>query len=176
MLRKLQIRQTPVVALLVLSMLGHGLQAYETTGNTGCRCAANSIESIGPESPNRAPSSCCTKSKVESDCCSTQLEPASRCCSTKLEPASSCCCNPNAQVCECDDCSCGDQDSPGQSLPAIPPNETHEVVSPTSICAASRLGLLRCCDFKRLSWPQGFSNHAAQSSKQTCVLLSRFTC
>lgn len=162
---KLQFRQTSIVALLVLSMIGIGMQTFETVVDTGCRCATNSLESNADDRASDAAESCCSKTSIESDCCSTTVR-----------PASPCCCNPNATVCECGDCSCSEEKSPHQPIPAIPTNETIQVVTPTLICASARFGFSRPCTLKRLSWPQTFSVHAALSSKQTCVLLSRFTC
>lgn len=147
-----QIRKTSVVALLVLSMFGFGMQDLKSATKAGCQCSMNSVEGSSNWIDTRS------------------------CCSEKANLASPCCCNPDAKVCQCGDCRCGEEESPSQPLPAIPTNEINEVVSPTLICSAIELGFPNPGELKKLSLPKPFSAHAARSSKQICVLLSRFTC
>lgn len=150
--RSIQIRKTSVVALLVLSMLGFGVQQFESAKDAECRCAANLDGDSGGGSD------------------------AESCCSQTAELTSPCCCNPNAAVCKCEDCQCGQKQSSDEPPPAIPINETNEVVSPTLICAAPQIGFPNPCELKKLSLPKPFSARVVLSSQQTCVLLSRFTC
>ncbi len=149
---KTKIRKTSVVALLVLSMLGFGIQTFESVKDAECRCAENLAGDSGGGND------------------------AESCCSQTAELTAPCCCNPNAAVCKCEDCQCGQKQSPDEPLPAIPVNETNEVVSPTLICAAPPNAFPHPCELQKLSLPKHFSARAVLSSQQTCVLLSRFTC
>ena len=157
--RNITIRKTPTVALLVLSVLGLGMQMFLPANEAGCQCATDSVQASGNDHDIK---SCCSKPIVDSGCCSKEPE-----------LATACCCNPNASVCDCDDCNCSEEKSPGQPLPAIP---TSEIVTPTLVLAAPELGFPNPCEPKTLNVPKPFSAAAVLSSKQTCVLLSRFTC
>jgi hypothetical protein len=61
-------------------------------------------------------------------------------------------------------------------LPAIPTNETTEVVTPVLICAAPIVGYPCNREVQRVDYQNTAAEFAALSSQETCVLLSRFTC
>ena len=169
---KATIQRSMLATLLVFATAALGLQPLVFSSSSSCEC--NAVETGDVQS-----------AATESSCCSEPVQAASEhsCCSAK-PPASAkpttkkgCCCNPAATECKCVDCKCsvGDEDSFPAS-PAIPTNETTETVSTVLICAAPFVGYPRETDKRRFSFPRFAVDFAALSSKQTCVLLSRFTC
>ena len=166
------IQRTLLATLMVFATAAIGLQPLVFSSSSSCEC--NAVETGDVQS-----------AATESSCCSEPVQAASEhsCCSAK-PPASAkpttkkgCCCNPAATVCKCVDCRCsiGDEDSIPAS-PAIPTNETTEIVSPLLICAAPFVGHPRETGKQRFSNPRSALEFAALSSQELCVLLSRFTC
>ena len=155
MLRKLQNQRILLVALLVLTMFGFCAQSLTSASKSKCNCEAGS--------------SAANDVLVDTvSCCSTQSS----------ERSSKCCCNPDAQVCECGDCDCGEAEVPnwpGPAVPAIPANERNEVTSPTLICAAPNVDFSRDGELKEVGCDLSVVC-SARTAQQTCILLSRFTC
>ena len=159
-----------LATLLVFATAALGLQPLGFSSGSSCECNATETSNV-------------QSAVTESSCCSGSAQTADQsCCSAKpLASAKTttkgCCCNPEATVCKCVDCKCslGDQDSIPAS-PAIPTNETTEVVSPVLICAAPFIGHPRETGKQRFSNPRSALEFAALSSQELCVLLSRFTC
>ncbi len=149
-------------ALLVFAIFA---QPFFISSRSGCSCDTTSsvtAATLGYES------SCCnnqTKEQAQNDCCAS-----------KPATPKECCCNPIASVCECDDCGCSVDNDKNSPLPAIPTNETTEVVTPVLICAAPVVGYPRDREVRRVDYQNNAAEFAALSSQETCVLLSRFTC
>ncbi len=163
---KLTIRRTMVATLMVFATAVIGLQPLVFTSGSSCTCDAN--VSVNADA-----------SVDESSCCNSVAEEQAQtgCCSSKPAVLSKCCCNPEAVVCGCGDhCGCSEDSDSNSSLPAIPTNETTEVVTLSSVCAAPFVGYPRESEVKQVDYSNSAAEHAARSSQQTCVLLSRFTC
>ena len=157
------IRRTMLATLMVLATAAIGLQPLVFSSGSDCTCEAN--VSVGANA-----------SGDESSCCNSLVEEQSSCCSSKPAMPMKCCCNPEATVCGCNNCGCSEDNDSNLPLPAIPTNETTEVVTPTLICAAPLVGYPREIEVKRVKYQNAVPEFAALSSQQTCVLLSRFTC
>ncbi len=163
LLIKLHRRNTVFVALLVLALSGGGLQPFSASTLPNCNCQAK-FKCAGEDS-----------SRIKDTCCCAAKAEKSSCCSQK-KPSSKCCCNPDALVCLCVDCKCGQKQQPTKPLPAIPTNETNEVCPPTLICLTASVNYPRNCSSEQTGFPSVAVTHRARSSQQTCILLSRFTC
>ena len=176
MKNKSTIRRTILTALLVFATAAIGLQPFvlSAISDSGCTCGVTESPAAATVVAAEPASSCCASPVPEQEqvCCSAKP-------TALVEPttANGCCCNPEATECKCVDCKCsvGDEDSFPAS-PAIPTNETTEIVSTVLICAAPFVGYPRETDKRRFSFPHFAVDFAALSSQQTCVLLSRFTC
>ena len=160
---KLTIRRTMLATLMVFATAAIGLQPLVFNSGSGCTCDAKASADA---------------SANETTCCSNLAEELEQtgCCSSKPATATKCCCNPEAAVCECGDCGCSQDNDHSSPLPAIPTNETTEVVTPTLFCAAPFVGYPREIEVKQVDYQKAVAEFAALSSQQTCVLLSRFTC
>ena len=158
-----KIRRTLLTTLMVFATAAIGSQPLAFNSGSSCTCGATV-------------SADADASGDESSCCSSLAKKQSSCCSSKPAVAKKCCCNPDAAVCQCGDCGCSDDNKSNSYLPAIPTNETTEVVTPTLICSAPSVGYPRESTIKRVDYQNTFAEYAALSSQQTCVLLSRFTC
>jgi hypothetical protein len=142
-----------------------GLQPFVSSSGSGCSCDTTSsvtAATLGNDS------SCCNSLKKE--------QAQTDCCASKPASAKECCCNRIASVCECDDCGCSVDNDKNSPLPAIPTNETTEVVTPVLICAAPIVGYPRDREVSRVDYQDTAAEFAALSSQETCILLSRFTC
>lgn len=141
-----------------------GLHPLIFDSGNGCECG---VESTANVSLDGEATSCCSSSSAETkqpSCCSNQV-------------AKKCCCNPNATACGCgDSCQCSGSSKPVPIVPAVPTNESSEVVSVTLICSAPLVGFPKTCQTQQTCYPTSAATHAARTSQQTCVLLSRFTC
>lgn len=162
------IRRSMIATLLVFATVAIGLQSLAFNSGCGCECSAS-------ESGKAA------ASVVESSCCSTPVPVSEHsCCSIEqATPTASkgCCCNPEATVCKCVDCKCNVKDEqPIPQSPAIPTNETIEIVSPVLICTVPLVCHPRDAGILRVAPPWSALEFAALSSQERCVLLSRFTC
>ena len=154
---KSKTQRTLLAALMVLATSAIGLQSFAFESGARCSC----------ETSNSVVASCRESSEVQMQ---------GSCCSPKHENTNPCRCNPVALSCECSDCGCSDDNESHAPIPAIPSNETSEVVTPTSICSAPFFGFPRASEIKQSAFPKSVLDHATLSSQQTCVLLSRFTC
>ena len=166
------IRRSMLATLLVFATAALGLQPLVFSSNSGCECKATET---GDVHFSVAESSCCASPapKQVDSCCSSNPTASTQQMTTK-----GCCCNPEANVCKCVNCKCSlkDKDSSITSSPAIPMNETTEIVSPVPICPAPFVACPHETGKQRFGFPRFAVDFAALSSKQTCVLLSRFTC
>lgn len=158
-------RRSLLATLLVFATAAIGLQSSVFNLHTGCACDAVITSN---SNVSAASSSCCSSS--------ADVQEANACCSSKALTAKGCCCNPQASSCECSDCGCVDDDDSNSSLPAIPTSETVEVVTLTLTGIAPWVDYPRGNEIKRLVRSNSVAEHAALSSQQTCILLSRFTC
>ena len=150
-----------LATLMVFSTAAFGLQPLVFNSQSQCDCSAN-VE------VDNSTATCCNES--------VEVQIDRSCCSSKPTSLNKCCCNPEATVCQCGNCECGEDKNPSQPIPAIPSSETNEVVSPTLICAAPFVGYPQESQIKRVGLPNKACEFAALTSQQTCVLLSRFTC
>lgn len=158
-------RRPLLAILLVFATAALGLQPLVFDLESGCSCDAMVTSDLSESAAN---SSCCSSS--------AEGQETAGCCSSKPVTKNKCCCNPQVLACECGDCGCGEGNDSKSSLPAIPTTETTEVITPTLICAAPFVGFPRESEVKRVGYSIDVAEHAALSSQQTCVLLSRFTC
>lgn len=168
---KSTIRRSMLATLLVFATAALGLQPLVFKSGSGCECNATDTSEV-------------QSAVTKTSCCASQVpEQEQNCCAAKpvvsivQTPTKGCCCNPEATFCKCGDCKCSleDKDSIPAS-PAIPTNETTEVVSPVLVCAAPFVAYPRETGKRQFSYPRSEVEFAALSSQQTCVLLSRFTC
>lgn len=150
-----------VATLMMFASMAISLQPPLVGSGTGCTCDAKTTVEARV---------------ITASCCGDQFKQQQSCCSEKQVNPKLCCCNPIASVCECGSCGCSENDESNSPLPAIPGNETVELIVPTLICAGPFVGYPRECDVKRVGFPRTAAKHAVRSSQQTCVLLSRFTC
>lgn len=163
-------RRSLLATLLVFATAAIGLQPLVSSLGAGCTCDAKlTSDTSGSDT---------SVSSSKSSCCSISGEQVQTgCCSAKPVTTKKCCCNPQASVCECGDgCGCSEGNAPNSLLPVVPSNEKTEVVTSSLIYAAPFLGYPRESDIKRVAFPNSVAEHAALSSQQTCVRLSRFTC
>lgn len=155
-------RAVLVAIRMMFAMVAIALQPQLSSSGSGCDCSTT--ESQVP-------------TNTSSTCCGIQKEEApSTCCSSDREESKQCCCDPTASVCECGACECSEDNDNHSPLPAIPANETTEVVTPVLICAAPIVGYPREREVSRVGYQDTAVEFAALSSQETCVLLSRFTC
>ena len=165
MRHKFQTRRDVLTATcMMIATMAIGLQPLLFNPGSGCTCNAKNLlvasEYVG--------TSCSELAEQQ-----TQVS----CCSLKLASANKCCCNPDATVCECGSgCGCSEGDDTHSTLPAIPTKEATEVVCPVFMYSAPMVGLPRETENNRADFPKSAAEHAARSSQETCVLLSRFTC
>lgn len=162
------IRRSMIATLLVFATAAIGLQPLAFNSDSGCECSA--VES-GKVVASVTETSCCATpvAALEQGCCST----------TQPSPSATkgCCCNPEATLCKCVDCKCNVKDEqPIPQSPAIPTNETIEIVSPVLICSVPLVCHPRDAGARRLAHQRSALEFAALSSQERCVLLSRFTC
>ena len=156
------IQRTLLATLMVFATAAIGLQPLVFSSGSACSCDAMASVDANADS---GVSSCCGGSVEEVSCCS----------SMKAEPKP-CCCNPEASTCQCGDCGCSESKESHPPTPAIPTNETNEVVISTLICAAPFVGFPKASEQKRAAISKTVADHATLTSQETCVLLSRFTC
>lgn len=162
---KPKIQRTLLATLMMFATAAIGLQPLVFSSGSGCTCETTgsvTADISGSES------SCCSSLKIE--------QGQTDCCASKPATPKECCCNPIASVCECGDCGCSVDNDKNSPLPAIPTNETTEVVTPVLICAAPIVGYPRDRNVLRVVYQDTAAEFAALSSQETCVLLSRFTC
>jgi hypothetical protein len=160
-------RRPLLATLLVFATAAIGLQPL--VFNLGATCTCNAKPITSDTSVSTSNSSCCSSSG--------EHQVQTGCCSAKPVTTKKCLCNPQASVCECGDgCGCSEANDSNTLLPAIPTNEKTEVVTSTLICAAPFVGYPRESEIKPDAYRNGVAEHAALSSQQTCVRLSRFTC
>ena len=161
------IRRTLLVTLMVFATAAIGLQPFVSGSTYECGCQANAASDVDVTD---VPAASCCRVPVK-------VQESSSCCSSKPATQSGgCCCNPEALVCECVNCHCGEANETTAPTSAIPSNETTEVVSPTLICATPLVCCPKQSEITRASFRRTVAEHAALSSQETCVLLSRFTC
>ncbi len=161
------IQRTLLVTLMVFATAAIGLQPFVSGSTYECGCQANAVVDV--EAADVPAASCCSVPvKVQESRSCYSSKPATQ--------SGGCCCNPEALACECVDCRCGEAKEPTAPTPAIPSNETTEVVSPTLICATPLVCYPKQSEINRASYPGTVAEYAALSSQETCVLLSRFTC
>lgn len=154
-------RHTVVTTLLVLLIAVTGLTSYSDV-NSGCSCVAGHQDASRLE---------------KTSCCSTMAIQEPECCRKKVvQEARGCCCNPSAKECECGTCDCSESDESKLPFPALPTNESTELVSTTLSYATPVDGYQCGSDPSKLAYSQSVSELTTLSSQQTCVLLSRFTC
>lgn len=162
---RLKTQRSLLATLMVFAIHAIGLQSFVFELEEGCRCATN--VSVTAEASSET---CCGElPKVQKHgCCSTTESNATA--------ATSCCCNPAALACGCGECKCSEDEGSHAPPPAIPGNETTEVVSPTWFSAAPSICFPRESEIKQAHSQKTVADYATLSSQQTCVLLSRFTC
>ena len=135
---------------------------------TSCSCE-NSTERI------LKTTSCCLIEPVSKTCCSTEQDESTSCCTTAVS-SPVCKCNPDASECRCGNCKCADWDDGPSLPPAVPPTESNES-QVQSFATTSFLSWIRT---RATMYPTNLRatnpRLVSLSSKETCVLLSRFTC
>ena len=162
--RKISIQPKRLFAtLLMLALSTLGLQATLLFPATECAC--DSKEAL--EAEVLAPSCCGPRqpaAATEAGCCEAQID-------------QSCCCAPQRQDCQCPDCGCSDgSDSNSAPSPALPSHENNKIVSTTVVSLAAAVSLRPVEDTRHAVSRRAVPEHAAHSSLQTCIRLSRFTC
>ena len=157
------IRRTLLATLMAFVTAAIGLQPLVFSAGSGCTCDA--MASVDADAP-----------ADESSCCHSSVEELHSDGSASKANPNPCCCNPEALACDCGGCGCSEDHAPRAPVPAIPSNETSEVVAPVLICAAPLIGFPRASEIKRAAVLKTVADHAILSSQQTCVFLSRFTC
>lgn len=161
---KATIRRKLLATLMMLATAAVGLQPWVFASGAGCTC--DSADAVSSETANE--SSCCNRlaeKQVQADCCTS-----------KPVLAPKCCCAPVVSVCECGDCRCSIDDGNRPLLPAIPTDETTEVVTPVFTGAIPYVGYPRARQIHRIEVGKAAADFTARSSQETCALLSRFTC
>lgn len=180
---KSTIRHTMIAALLVLATVAIELQPLVFGSGSGCNCGvvstldAVALKRLAPGLQQQPAASVTAHS--ETSCCSSiaQQQEQTSCCTSQPATAKSCGCNPDATTCDCGSrCQCSVGDDSNSPPLAIPTRETTDVVTPTLICAAPFVGYPGDRQSRRTDYLRTAAAHAARSSLQTCVLLSRFTC
>ena len=158
------IRSATLTTLLAFVIAAIGLQPLFFNSDNGCDCAFGIAANVLIDDEA---SSCCSSS-------SDQTEQSSCCTNQAIKKR---CCNPDASVCGCGDgCQCSENSNSLPIDPGVPANETTEVVSVTLVCSAPFSGFPKSCQTQQTCYPTSAATHAALTSQQTCVLLSRFTC
>ena len=157
------IQRTLLATLMVFATAAIGLQPLVFSSGTKCNCDA--MASVDA-----------TANSGVSSCCGSTVEEEAGCCSSKKAKTKPCCCNPEALTCQCIDCRCGEGDEPHPTAPAIPTNETTEIVSPTLVCSTPHVGFPKPSEIESVAFSRNVADQATLTSQQTCVLLSRFTC
>ena len=108
-------------------------------------------------------------------CCAGSLA-ATGCCTKKVAKASPCCCSPEAIACPCLGCSCGEaQDLPDPTKSTLPSQQSVEFVLVGVVGSSAQFAP---------AWSEDDSSHSnlehqredMPSSRQKCVILSRFNC
>ena len=152
-----------LVTLMVFATAAIGLQPLVFSSGSACSCDAMASVDANADS---GVSSCCGGSVEEVSCCSS---------SKKAEPKP-CCCNPEASTCECGDCGCSESNESYPPTPAIPTNETTEIVSPTLVCSTPHVGFPKPSEIESVAFSKNVAGQGPLTAQQTCALLSRFTC
>ncbi len=156
-----KIRSMFFATSMMFAMLAIGVQPMLLGSGRACDCST--IESVNERN-------------TEASCCNGENEELlSSCCSSRLATAQRCSCKPTS-VCDCADCGCSDGNEEHLPLPAIPTNETTEVVSPVLICATPVFVYLFDREIQGFDYQNSAAEFAALSSQEICILLSRFTC
>lgn len=157
------IRRTLLATLMVFATAAIGLQPLVFSSGSACTCDAMASVDANADSG-------------VSSCCGGSVEEEASCCSSKKAKTNPCCCNPEALTCQCVDCRCGESDEPHPPAPAIPTNETTEIVSPTLVCSTPHVGFPKPSEIESVAFSRNVADQATLTAQQTCVLLSRFTC
>lgn len=150
-----------VATLTMIATMAIGLQPWSFSSGTACTCDAKASVDTN---------------ESDATCCGNSAEQALQQSCSLTKKAGRCACEPEAADCECGGCGCSEANDSKSSMPAIPTNETTELVSLNLICAAPFVGFPRESDNKRAGCQKAVVEHAALTSQQTCILLSRFTC
>ena len=107
-----------------------------------------------------------------------QCQTSSSCCSSK--PAAVCknvcCCNPEATECNCLDCKCGESQDSAPVVPVVPPVQRNIELVATGLLSGfdAEIDWPSLCELNWSSFERDCNS--VQTSQQTCVVLSRFTC
>lgn len=136
------------------------------------RATVGKVDCVETQKSDRASSTCCSEKTP-----APKSAPKSTLDSTNNSASKNCCCSDKASECQCVDCQCGSERGSQPRSPAIPTNETTEIVVSVFVEFTSAFEVIpNFCDARKLLGLRMLAEPSFLTAQQVCVLLSRFRC